>query len=116
MELRDYLRIMRRRWLLITSTVLVAVVAAALVTFNMTPQYASTAGLFVSTTRADSGEAYQGGLFSQQRITSYAELATGQELARRVIAEEDLDLTPQELSQKVEATVVPETVTCRRSA
>lgn len=110
MELRDYLRIMRRRWLLIVSSVLVAAGVAAAVTFNMTPQYASTAGLFVSTTPSTSGEAYQGSLFSAQRITSYAHLATGQELARRVTEDLGLEMTPAELAQKVEATVVPETV------
>ena len=110
MELRDYLRIMRRRWTLIVSCVVVAVAVAAGVTFNMTPQYASTTGLFVSTTPSSSSEAYQGSLFSAQRITSYADLATGQELSRRVIAELDLDLTPAELSEKIEASVVPETV------
>jgi uncharacterized protein involved in exopolysaccharide biosynthesis len=40
-ELRDYLRIMRRRWLMILSSV---VGVAAVVTFNMTPQYAAAAG------------------------------------------------------------------------
>ncbi len=110
MELRDYLRIMRRRWLLIVSSVVVAVGVAAAVTFNMTPQYASTAGLFVSTTPSNSGEAYQGSLFSAQRITSYAELTTGQELSRRVIERLDLDLEPAELAEKIDATVVPETV------
>lgn len=110
MELRDYLRIMRRRWLLIVSSVIVAVGVAAVVTFNMTPQYASTAGLFVSTTPSDSNEAYQGSLFSQQRITSYADLATGQELSRRVIDELGLDTTPALLAEQVDTTVVPETV------
>ena len=110
MELRDYLRIMRRRWLLILSSVIVAVGVAAGVTFTMTPQYASTTGLFVSTTPSDSGEAYQGSLFSAQRITSYADLATGQELSRRVIDDLGLDMEPADLSAKIEATVVPETV------
>jgi capsular exopolysaccharide synthesis family protein len=109
-ELRDYLRIMRRRWMLILGCVIVTVTAAALVTFNMTPKYASTTGLFVSTTPSDTGEAYQGSLFSAQRITSYADLASGQELSRRVIEELDLDMDAADLSEKIEATVVPETV------
>ncbi|MGH3369641.1 MAG: YveK family protein [Nocardioidaceae bacterium] len=110
MELRDYLRIMRRRWKLIVSCVVVAVGVAAAVTFNMTPQYASTASLFVSTTPTSSTEAYQGSLFSAQRITSYADLANGQELSRRVIDRLDLDMAPATLARKIEATVVPETV------
>lgn len=110
MELRDYLRIMRRRWVLILGSVVVAVAVAAAVTFTMTPQYASTTGLFVSTTPESSTEAYQGGLFSAQRITSYADLATGQELSRRVIDDLGLSMEPEDLAEKIEATVVPETV------
>ena len=110
MELSDYLRIMRRRWKLIVSCLVVATAVAAAVTFQMTPQYASTARLFVSTTPSNTGEAYTGSLFSAQRVTSYADLATGQELSSRVITENDLDLEPAELAERIEATVVPETV------
>lgn len=110
MELRDYLRIARRRWVLIVASVVVAVAVAALVTFQMTPQYASSARLFVSTSTSDSGEAYQGSLFSAQRVQSYADLATGEELARRVIEANDLQMEPGDLAEQIDTTVVPETV------
>lgn len=110
MELRDYLRIVRRRWTLILVCVVVAVGVAAGVTFSMTPQYASSAKLFVSTTPSSSGEAYQGSLFSAQRVMSYADLVNGQELSRRVIDETGLAMEPTELAGKISASVVPETV------
>ena len=110
MELSDYLRIMRRRWKLIVSCLVVATAVAAAVTFQMTPQYASSARLFVSTTPSNTGEAYTGSLFSAQRVTSYADLAAGQELSSRVIDSLGLDMDPAELAANVEATVVPETV------
>ena len=47
------------------------------------------ARLFVSTSQNDSAEAYQGSLFSAQRVTSYADLTSGQELANRVIRDTD---------------------------
>ena len=62
MELRDYLRIARRRWLLIIGSILATVAVAALVTSQTTPQYASTARVFISTTPSNSSDAYQGGL------------------------------------------------------
>jgi receptor protein-tyrosine kinase len=108
-ELRDYVRVLRRRWRIIVSCVVLSLVAATIVTFAMTPLYASTAGLFVSTPTSGS-EAYQGSLFSAQRITSYADLATGQELSRRVSQRLDLQTTPKELSEQITASVVPETV------
>ncbi len=110
MELRDYLRIARRRWKLIVGCLVVAVAAAAIVTFQTTPQYSSSARLFVSTSQTSSDAAYQGSLFSAQRVTSYADLASGQELSRRVIEELGLDMEPSDLSAKISATVVPETV------
>lgn len=111
MELRDYLRIMRRRWLLIVGCVVIAIGAAAGITYAMTPMYASTAQLFVSTSGgSDTGEAYQGSLFSAQRVTSYAQLVDGDALARDVIQAEGLGIEPTELSEQVSASVVPETV------
>ncbi len=110
MELRDYLRIARRRWLLIVGTVIATVGLAALVTSQTTPQYASTARVFISTTPSNSGDAYQGGLFSEQRVTSYADVISGLELSQKVIDELGLDLKASDLAEKIEASVVPETV------
>lgn len=115
MELRDYLRILRRRWMLIATLTLLVVGASAAWTFSSTPIYQSTARLFVSTASGDAGDsagaAYQGGLFSQQRVTSYADqVSKSQTLAETVIADLDLDLTTGEVLGAVTATVVPETV------
>lgn len=110
MELRDYLRIARRRWLLILGSVIATVAVAALVTSQTTPQYASTARVFISTTPSNSTDAYQGGLFSEQRVSSYADLISGLELSQRVIDELKLDMSAGTLASKINAAVVPDTV------
>lgn len=110
MDLRDYLGIARRRWRLIVSVVLASIGIAALVTVQATPQYQSKARLFVSTSQSDTSAAYQGGLFSAERVTSYADLVSGRELSSRVIDRLDLSMDPEELADKITATVVPETV------
>ena len=110
MELRDYLRVIRRRWKLIVVSVLVVVGVAAAVTYNTTPLYESKSRLFVSTSDQETSTAYQGGLFSIQRVASYADLVNGRELSQRVIDDLGLDADPAELSENVAATVVPETV------
>lgn len=110
MELRDYLRIIRQRWLLIVSCVLIAIAAAAVFTLRATPQYQSTASLFVSTPQSDGSAAYQGSLFSQQRVASYADLIKGKQIAQRVVDKLDLDESASELAARVTASVVPETV------
>ena len=79
LEIHDYLRILRYRWLLVAIVTLAAVGVAVLLTLSMTPQYKSTARLFIST-QSDTTDAYQGSLFSQQRVKSYADLLTGGEI------------------------------------
>ena len=49
MELQDYLRIVRKRWMTIVITTLVVVGLAAAVTALQTKQYASSTQFFVST-------------------------------------------------------------------
>jgi succinoglycan biosynthesis transport protein ExoP len=111
LELKDVLQAVRSGWWLLVCSVLLAVGAAGALTWFATPLYSSSTQLFVSTaTTADTSAAYQGNLFSQQRVTSYAELLTGERMAGRVVEELGLDLSPQEVAGKVTATAVPETV------
>lgn len=111
MELRDYLRVIRRRWLSIVVVALVVVGTAAALTYSATPQYQSTARLFITTQATDTAsESFQGGQFAAQRVASYAELASGRDLAAVVARDLNLDISPDELSHRVSASVVPETV------
>lgn len=112
MDLRDYLSVARSRWPLILACGLIAVAIAALLTWRSTPQYASTARLFVSTQGStdDVGQANQGGQFSVQRVKSYADLLTGQEIARRVVDELKLDENPKALASQISASSKLETV------
>jgi capsular exopolysaccharide synthesis family protein len=110
-ELRDYIRIVRRRWLSIVLCTVLAVVASAVVTSQMTSQYESSAKLFISSSASSSsGDAYQGSLFSAQRVASYADLVAGKELAQRVVDDLDLDLSATDLAEKVTAEAAPDTV------
>lgn len=111
MELRDYLRILRRRWPIILLSLVATVGAAAVYTARATPLYESTAQLFISTsTSSTSSDVYQGSLASTQRVASYADLVTGKELANRVISTRGLQTDATTLSKKVKAEAVPETV------
>ena len=109
-ELRDYLKVARRRWRIVAGWFLAAISVAAIVTIQATPQYASEARLFVSTAQSDTSAAYQGGLFSAERVTSYADLVSGRELSSRVASRLDLESPPEELAEQISAVVVPETV------
>lgn len=112
MELREYLRVIRKQWLIVTLCAALAVAGAAVMVLRTTPQYASSTTLFVSVTQTggDSTSAYQGSLFTQQRAKSYTDLASAEPVTSAVIDELGLDLTPSQLASKINATAVPETV------
>lgn len=110
MTLQDYVTLVRRRWMVIVLSTLLVVGAGAAYTVSATPQYSSSARLFISTNDAQQADAYQGGLFSAQRVTSYADLVSSREVAGEVVDELGIPTTPEDLSAQVSAEVVPETV------
>lgn len=111
MDLRDYWRIVQRRWVVLLACVGLTLGAAIAITAVMTPQYASTARLFISTSEQDSSTSFQGGMFAVQRVASYADLVQSRELAEAVGQRLDLDDDASALlPEKVQAEVVPETV------
>ena len=111
MDIRDYLAAWRSRWVTIVVCVVLAVAVAAGVSALTQPKYAATARLFVSTTGGASvSEAYQGNLFSTGRVTSYASLAAGKQVAQRAIDELGLSLSPEEVMARVTAVAVPDSV------
>ncbi|WP_310529129.1 polysaccharide biosynthesis tyrosine autokinase [Nocardioides sp.] len=116
MELRDYWRTVRSRWRVVVVCLVTALLGAALLTWQSTPQYSSSTRLFVSTSESDSSSAYTGNLFASQRVTSYADLVTSRQLAERVSAALTESTDPDELRDQVKATVVPETVILEISA
>lgn len=102
MDLRDYLRILRKRWRLVALCTLLGLAGAAVATIVATPQYSATARLFIS---ARSGEdissALQGGNFTQQRVKSYADVVTTAPVMKAVIDKLGLDTTPTELADEI---------------
>ncbi|HZP16027.1 MAG TPA: polysaccharide biosynthesis tyrosine autokinase [Nocardioides sp.] len=113
MELKDYLRILRRRWISITLIALVVAGLAAAYTFTQTKQYASSVQLFVtSPPSSDSATAALSGVqTSQQSVQSFSSLVGSKDLAAEVIKSTGADITPLALSKEVKATVATQTVT-----
>ncbi|MGY1601173.1 polysaccharide biosynthesis tyrosine autokinase [Geodermatophilus sp. SYSU D00815] len=111
MNLSGVWQAIRTGWWLMAGAVLLCVGTAAALTYLATPLYASSTKLFVSASgTTDTTTAYQGNLFSQQRVASYTELLTGVQLATRVVEELDLDMTPEQAAALVTATTQPDTV------
>jgi len=111
MEFRDVVAALRAGWWLAVMGLVIGGVSALGVSLLMTPQYTAQTQLFVSTDDSSSTSAVvQGGQFSQDRMSSYAELLGGEELASRILNTSVLHLSTAQLAGEIEVTTVPQTV------
>lgn len=113
MDLNSYLRLVLRQWWVILITVMIALGVGALVTVRAQTRYASTVTFFVTTASDRVTDAYQGGLFLQQRVKSYADLLTSDRLAQSVVAASPLGLTADEVRSRVSTSTETGTVLLR---
>lgn len=106
MELRDYLRILRKNWILIVAMSLLGVAAASAVSIVATPKYVSSTELYVSVrsgSESATSELVQGTSFARQAVTSYVSIANSARVLTPVIDDLGLDLTPAQLASRVTA-------------
>ena len=110
MTLREYVDLVRRRWVALVVGLLLGVVGAVAFIGVAPRQYTAEVTVFVSARgAADSvGSAYQGVLLAQQRIPSYTELVTSDRLMRETVERLSLDTTPVRLRGEVTVTNQPD--------
>ena len=110
MELTDYLRVLRKYWVLIVALVLVGVAAASAYSLAKTPEYSSSAKVFVSTQSSDNvSDLTQGNTYSQQRVKTYVNLVSTPIVLQPVIAALELNITAGQLGGQVSAVATPDT-------
>jgi capsular exopolysaccharide synthesis family protein len=110
MELRDYIRILRKSWVLIVLLTLVGIGAAAGYSIMQTPTYSATSKVFVSTQGSGSAsDLAQGSSFTTQRVKTYSELVTTPIVLLPVIASLDLKTTGDKLALLVTPTATLDT-------
>lgn len=111
LNLQDFVKTLRTRWLTVCVTVVITLLAAAAVTLLTTPLYQASTRLFVSTNGGSTlAETYQGNRVSQERVVSYTQLLTGETLAQRTIDKLGLDMSAPELQSRVTASSKLDTV------
>lgn len=111
MNLQEFIKLLRSRWLIVCATVIVAVLGALAVSFMTTPLYQASTRLYVATATASSlTDLYQGNRLSQDRVLSYAKLLMGETVAQRTVDKLGLDMSAGQLSEHVKASATPDTV------
>jgi len=110
-ELKDYIRVIRKRWQIIVAVMLLVLAGAALATSLSPKVYEADTRLFVSTSGgSDSGALLSGSNFTQQRVKSYADVITTPNVLDPVIKTLQLDTTAAKLGDQITATVPLDTV------
>jgi capsular polysaccharide biosynthesis protein len=103
--------VLRRRWLVVAVCLVVALVGASAYNVTAHAEYTASTQLFLRAPDVKtSAGAYQGDLFSRQRVLTYSKMFKSDDLAQRVIDRLGLTLTPQQLVSQVSASTVKDTV------
>ncbi|MFJ4039194.1 polysaccharide biosynthesis tyrosine autokinase [Microbacterium sp. NPDC090007] len=104
MELSDYIRILRKNWLVLLVLTALGLTAATAYTLTRTPIYESSSTVFVSTQAGGTAaELQQGSTFTQARINTYVGLATAPIVLDPVISGLGLTTTAAKLAEDVKA-------------
>jgi capsular exopolysaccharide synthesis family protein len=111
-ELRDYIRILHKNWILILVLTFVGAAAGAAYSFTQDPEYQSTTQLYVSVRSegAATGDLVQGTTFARQIVASYVDVVNTALVLDPVIEQLGLDMTAAQLSGQVSASAPLNTV------
>lgn len=117
LELNDYLQVFRRNWILITSSTLLGLLLAGAVTLAVPATYTAKTQLFVAIQSSGSvSELQQGNTFSQARVQSYVKTAKTPAVLQPAIDVLGLDIAPDALANKIQASADLNTVLINISA
>ncbi|MET4003014.1 capsular exopolysaccharide synthesis family protein [Arthrobacter sp. UYCu511] len=104
MELQDYIRILRRNWIMIVALSLIGLAGGAGFSVLSKPVYTSKTQLFVATQNSGSVQDLQtGNTFITARVSSYVVTATTPTVLQPVIDTLGLDVTSQQLASSIKA-------------
>ncbi|MGO1971708.1 MAG: polysaccharide biosynthesis tyrosine autokinase [Propionibacteriaceae bacterium] len=111
MELKDYWRVLRTRWRLFVAFISAGLVTGVGLTMLMPSTYTAQTELFVAPEAGSStAELMQGSTFILNRVKSYVQVVNKDVVLQPVIDELGLDDSVAELAERVEASVITETV------
>jgi capsular exopolysaccharide synthesis family protein len=109
LDLRDYIRVLRRRWAMIAGLTILVVLASQAVAFVQTPVYQARVQLAIEPVRDGSDTSFQEMFFRADVVQTETIVLTSRPVSDRVIAALALDTTPDALVKMVSVAVVPNT-------
>lgn len=110
MDLGDFLRTLRARWLTVAAVALVTLAAATVGTLLTTPQYTSFTRIFFAVQAGESvSDLAQGSTFTEKQMASYAEVASSPIVLEPVASTLNIDVDARALSRALSATVAADT-------
>jgi capsular exopolysaccharide synthesis family protein len=104
MVMRNYIRIIRKGWIVIVTAACAGVAVGALASLLTTPSYVSSTQLFVSVQSQESstpGDAVQGSSAAQQKVRSYVDVVTSDTVLIPVMRELGIEGTAAELAANI---------------
>ena len=106
MDLRDYLVLVARNWIILAVTAAVGLATAGVLILVATPEYESTTKVvFTAKNAANGRDMAYAGTYVQSRIQTYKDLATSPTVMASVIEELDLRESPSHLASRTEVEV-----------
>ncbi|NHW47392.1 polysaccharide biosynthesis tyrosine autokinase [Paenarthrobacter sp. MSM-2-10-13] len=111
MDLHEYIRILRRNWMIIISVGLVGLLVGGGASLLSKPTYTAETQLFVAIQSSGSvQELQQGNTFIQARVQSYVRTVQSPKVLQPAIDVLGLSMAPEQLAPRVKATADPNTV------
>lgn len=105
MTLAQFARAIRAGWMMVALPAIIGVIVAGAYSWAQSPVYSASVQLFVSTSGngADSSDLNQGGIFSQQRVKSYADIVNSPAVTEAVATSLGLPYSAEELANNISA-------------
>lgn len=104
LDLRDYLRVLRRAWPTVLTFVLLGLAGGVGVTLATRTVYQASVQIFVATSTTSSPtDLAQGNTFTQDRVQSYTSIANGPAVTGAVIKQLHLKISQAQLAGKISA-------------
>ncbi|MCG5433886.1 AAA family ATPase [Mycobacterium sp. MYCO198283] len=109
MDFRTFVRIVAARWRVAVLALVVCLLGAGAVTVLQTKTYEASATILMSFSGTTTvNEAFEATQVSQQRLSSYADIAGGRTVAQRAIDQLGLPLSVDELMKKTTVSYAPD--------